>query len=351
MSITPSPYQPQIGTRYQFTWDHTVPEVGYYTIASYPGPPTLSGPGVAVLGKGYNSLLDTVVVSTTTSFTLYRESDNQTQTITFTPATYTITDILNAINGAFPAPNFAYPSFVAGSDEQAIFLIDKKPLVGNAGIEVRLDLTDEGNRNRANQITGLFWGQRSTTNTAATTFQVMEKFGGVLPRAEMSSAFTIPAGADTVSLLLRASMQPGVTLFLAFLWSDGQSPFNGSTGSLQFNSLTGLGPAKQVGDYGFAELSIGPTQNNYGFYPLLPAGTFSFADDTTEGYNVDPGYPAQPISDYWKSHVLDLRPPPGATQLRLWVVTADVDTIAHPNGFGFLPRVQAYAWGSRRGAI
>jgi len=351
-NITPSAQQPQIGTRHQFTWDQTTQEIGVFIMPTYPTPPVISGAGVMAQGKKFTSSAATIIASPL-AMSLHRGSDNQTQLVTFGAGSYTPTAIVTAINALFPAPAFAYIGSIVGSmgssNEQALFLIDKKPGVGDATVGVMFNLNNPTDANKASAFTGFHFGSK-TTASAVTTYTTMDDFGGVVPIGSLSNAYTIPAGADTVSILLRVSAMGHTKPILRLLWSDGQSPFDGSVGSLVLNSNAGLPPVKMFSDYGVLETAVDPTPDPLNFvYPLnfVPGYVVSTFGS---GYIIDPAYPAQPILDFWETYVIDLKPPPGITQLRLDFPVALYNETDYPDGTAYLPRIQAYAWGSRRGA-
>jgi len=353
----PTTYKAQIGTRHQFEWDATVPEVGAFCLANpYPTPPALTGPGVVVRGPTFQNVADLVTAASAITFDLYRQSDNTTGSLAFGAGPHSISSIITAINAANPAwgvTPFAYGALDIGGESFILNLVDKKPLLGDAGIEVRLSLTNNTNRDDASRFLNMQWGQRSTA-APVTVYQSMSpEFTGFLLNGNISDAYTLPAGADTIGVMFRVSSQLKESPVVILLWSDGQAPFDGSVGSVVANTGLGIAPIKTLTDFGVSELELNPTRGApIGEYPLQTASTFKLDGSFPLSYNVDSGFPTQSIVDLWVNSTLTVTPPAGMTQLRIGYIATSSDPVEYPSGApGLGCRIQAYAWASRKGNI
>jgi len=351
-TLIPTPVRPQIGARHQFTWTDTHPEVGVFTLPDpYPTPPVLTGPGVVVGGRSFVNTTDLVTTLAPVSLTLRRGSDSNLQTVSWVAGTYSIATIIADINAVFnpPGPDFAFFQRLAPTDNR-IVLVDQDT-GGGASIQVRLSLTSTAAALAARDFTGFLWGER-TTAAPQTVFQMMNVLPNLAMVGDVSDVYTVPLGADSVSLLVRISPQIGVTSGIFALWSDGLSPFDGSVGSLNPNTATGLSGIKSIYDYGIGELELIPLKDSFGLYPLEGASNFLLRPATYPlQYIIDPGfYSGEPILDTWFNYQLSLKPPPGMTQLRIVPAFQQVDTTLVSGGtWPFGPRLQAYAWASRQG--
>jgi len=359
-TIIPTTPKAQIGTRHQFVWNDTAPEIGAFCFNTgfpFPGPPELQGPGIVVHGRGYD---DSSVVNVTippgpgVTFDLFRGSDSTTGTVTFAPGVYSVDMIVAGINGTIPAwsaPNFAYASDIGGG---GLVLVDKKPLIGDASIEVRLSLVSTAVREAAALFTGFSYGDRSTANTAKTIQFVMDaQFTGSLYKGDVSDEFLIPANSDAVSILIRLSTRSGVRPQMLLFWSDGSAPFDGATPSLILPVTTMVPPVLTIFDFGLQEFELVPTKDpNTGAYPLEGSSLFKVDPfGGMPGYRIDPAPPHE-ISEFWVNTTVTVVPPPGMTRLRIGFTGSYIDPLIYPMAPpGVLSRVQAYAWASRKGTI
>jgi hypothetical protein len=235
-------------------------------------------------------------------------------------------------------------------------LVDKKP-VGDASIEVRLDLTSSVTREDAAAFTGFSWGTRSTANTAKTTQSVMDReFSGYLFKGDVSNEYQIPAGSDSVSVLTRVSTRQGVSPVMLLFWSDGATPFNGGAPTFVLPATTTVPAIYTLFDFGLQEFEMIPVKEvESGAYPLEDASSFIlFPFKSMPGYYIDPT-PPNNISEIWVNSSLTLVPPPGMTRLRVGFVTSSVNATDYPtpalSAPGLLSRVQVFAWASRKGNI
>ena len=290
------------------------------------------------------------------SFDLFRGSDSTSATVTFGPGVYSVNDIVAGINGslaAWSAPSFAYASPVGGG---ALTLVDKKP-VGDASIEVRLDLASTSAREAAAAFTGFSWGVRSTANTSKTTqFMMDREFSGYLFKGDVSDEYLIPAGSDSISILSRVSTRQGVSPVMLLFWSDGATPYNGGTPTFVLPTTTTVPDIYSIFDFGLQEFEMTPVKEvESGAYPLEDASSFIlFPFKSMPGYYIDPA-PPNSISEIWVNSSLTLVPPPGMTRLRVGFVMSSVNATDYPtpalSAPGLLSRVQVFAWASRKGDI
>lgn len=347
MSITPSPYQPQVGIRHQFTWNQGVDEVGFFGLSNFPNPPTLTGPGVVMIGRQNSGSFSNPY---NIGFAIYRGSDNQTQVFNFPPGMYTVGGIASTINAAFTGNPIAVvaPAIGSGSTE-TLNLIDKKPLSGDAALFFGVNVNSQPDAHKASQFTGWHWGGKSTAQTAAPLCQNTEENLSFIPSGgALSDVFQIPPGADTVALLVKVSTFSNTTAIMRLLWSDGQAPFNGSTASITLPPSTLLPPAKTYSDYGLFEMGVNPTTDANFIYTLETVSRYAVPGQST------PYFPTAVYTDtidMWGASVLEVKPPPGMTQLRLDFPTTNWSSTDYPNGLAFFSRIQAYAWGVRRGKL
>lgn len=359
-TIIPTTPKAQIGTRHQFVWNDTAPEIGAFCFNAgnpFPGPPELQGAGVVVKGRSFN---DPTTVNITippgpgVTFDLSRGSDSTTATVTFAAGVYSVDMIVAGINATIPAwsaPNFAYASDISGG---ALVLVDKKPLVGDASIEVGFSLVSIPIREAAAAFTGFALGVRSTANTAKIIqFMMDTEFVGYIYKGDVSDAFQIPAGSDAVSIVTRLSTNRGVRPNMLLCWSDGSADFNGSTPSLVIPATTTVPATLTLFDFGVQEFELIPTKDpQSGAYPLEVASTLKLDPfGNMPGFFIDPT-PPHNVTDFWVNDQVTVVPPPGMTSLRIGFVGTYLDPLVWPtNPPGALSRIQAFAWASRKGTI
>lgn len=211
---------------------------------------------------------------------------------------------------------------------------------GHASIEINIQTATANEATAITGFTGFHWGQKSTfVNDSTITF--MDDIGCVFDVSVVSDKFSIPSGADTISLLIKSTSLENCYPCVLLMWSDGTNQSDG-TASFFPNEELELPDIELQYDFGFIESEMIPNKGSSFEYPV-EIYSYMFRD-SSRAYFVPDTFPTSRVQEFMIGKVNNIKIPPGATGLRIVCPFAKNET---GSPVPYLPRLIASAWASR----